>query len=112
VQVDGGIFALELPDLLWETEKTGTDRFGYPLPTGEGGVPRWGVVCDPYLLWKLVRKRLSDRQSRHMVTLSPILLGEQGVVHLHSLVADLVRPQWLFDVSRVMDDGPPILLAE
>jgi hypothetical protein len=47
-----------------------------------------------------------------MVTLCPLVLGDQGVVHLHSLVADLGLPQWLFDVSRVMDDGPPILLAE
>jgi hypothetical protein len=76
VQVDGGIFAFALPDLLWETEVTGTDRLGYPLPTGEEGLPRWVVVCDPHHLWKFIRKRLSDRQSRHMVTLCLLLLGE------------------------------------
>jgi hypothetical protein len=104
--------SFRIPDLLWETEVTGIDRLGYPLPAGEEGVPCGIVVCDEYHLWKLIRNRLSDRLSHPVVTLCLFLLEDEGIVHLHSLVVEWGLPQWLFDESRIMDDRPPILISE
>jgi hypothetical protein len=67
---------------------TGIDRLGYHLPAGEEGVPRGIVVCDEYHLWKLIRNRLSDRLSHPVVTLGLLLLADEGIVHLHSLVVE------------------------